>query len=83
MQIGLLWYDDDPRRALEEKVSQAAARYREKFGREPNVCYVHPTVMVHNEAKCGAVRVLAAPGILPHHFWLGVESAADKRKKAA
>ena len=33
MDVGLLWYDSDPRRELEEKIGQAAQRYREKYGR--------------------------------------------------
>jgi hypothetical protein len=45
MDIGLLWFDDDPRRGLEDKVGRAALRYREKYGRWPNICYVHPQVV--------------------------------------
>ena len=43
MQIGLMWYDDDPRKTIEMKIEQAATRYREKYGHAPNACYVHPT----------------------------------------
>jgi hypothetical protein len=40
MREGLLWFDDDPRRRLKEKILQAAARYQRKFGAAPDVCYV-------------------------------------------
>ena len=77
MEIGLLWYDGDPRRALEDKIGRAARRYREKFGRWPNTCYVHRQAV---EAACqvrladrAAIRVLPAANILRHHFWLGEE----------
>ncbi len=43
--IGLLWFDDDPRRDLKQKVADAAKRYAEKFGRPPTVCYVHPSML--------------------------------------
>ncbi|HID86222.1 MAG TPA: hypothetical protein EYP55_02460 [Anaerolineae bacterium] len=42
MKVGLLWYDDDPKRPFAEKIEAAARRYREKFGVRPNTCYVNP-----------------------------------------
>jgi len=109
MQIGLLWYDDDPQRTLEAKIGRAADRYREKYGRLPDTCYVHPQAMaaqvplggeidgaapgalqltvplsdslppeprkgrasVAGVPGKGTLRVLSAPYILLHHFWLG------------
>jgi hypothetical protein len=82
METGLLWYDGDPKRPLEDKVGQAAERYRQKYGRWPNTCYVHPQV-VGDQASEGlrlacqaqsakaAIRVLPAANILVHHFWVG------------
>ena len=81
MKTGLLWYDSDPKRALEDKVGQAAQRHREKYGRWPNTCYVHPQAISAQAEEesisfdlAGAkrVRVLTAPNILLHHYWLGV-----------
>lgn len=82
MEVGLLWYDGDPKRPLEDKVGQAAERYRQKYGRWPNTCYVHPGVVNGQDGGglCVAcrprsakatIRVLPAPNILLHHFWLG------------
>jgi hypothetical protein len=45
MQEGLLWFDADPKRDLAEKVRSAADRYRFKFGRWPNLCYVNPSML--------------------------------------
>ena len=85
MEIGLLWYDGDPKRPLEDKIGQAARRYREKYGRWPNTCYVHPQA-VDNGAEGdmrlagqarnanSTIRVLSAPNILLHHLWLGESS---------
>jgi hypothetical protein len=96
MEIGLLWYDDDPRRDLEDKVRQAALRYRAKYGRWPNTCYVHPqavTDQMEQELRVPCpkrqrivIRVVSAPNILPHHYWLGettVESGRCFAKAAA
>jgi hypothetical protein len=82
MEVGLLWYDGDPKRPLEDKVGQAAERYRQKYGRWPNTCYVHPGVVGKQDGSglclaCRAqsakatIRVLPAPNILLHHFWVG------------
>ena len=82
MESGLLWYDGDTARPLEEKVGRAAQRYREKHGREPNTCYVHPGVVAEQAGErthvtfhlvdpCRTIRVVPAPNILLHHYWLG------------
>lgn len=108
MQSGLLWYDDDPQRTLEAKIGRAAERYREKYGRLPDTCYVHPQAVSVADGNGGAavqvtyplaapvssaepprgaghkkqpaapamtasgtLRVISAPNILRHHFWLG------------
>lgn len=38
--IGVLWYDDDPKVGLEEKVRRAARCYRERHGRPATVAQV-------------------------------------------
>jgi hypothetical protein len=55
MQTGLLWYDDDPQRPLEAKISLAAERYRDKYGRLPDTCYVHPQAIASRSA--GSLQV--------------------------
>ena len=95
MDFGLLWYDGDPRRKLEDKIGQAAQRYREKFGRWPNTCFVHPDIVNgHGDQELRIVcqqrkprttiRVLSAPNVLRHHYWLGISNGdgAAQRKGA-
>jgi hypothetical protein len=57
MREGWLWFDNDQSRTVEEKVRRAAERYREKFGRVPNTCYVHPQAIDDKELQCGSGRV--------------------------
>ncbi len=79
MKKGLLYYDDNPGRDLAEKVGQAAARYRRKYGAAPDVCYVHPSALSDNKVKnVGGVRVASRSTVLVHHFWVGVE---EKRRQ--
>jgi len=84
MEIGLLWFDNDPRKGLEEKIRQAAGRYAEKFGQPANLCFLNPaTLLAGAPAANGswevvfegrAIKVRTAPQVLPHHFWIGVAS---------
>ena len=75
MKVGLLWYDNDPGRNLRQKVSRAAQRYRKKFGRQPDVCYVHPSVLEGKTEQLGKLKVTALASVLRHHFWVGEEDA--------
>jgi hypothetical protein len=72
MKIGLLWYDDDPKRPWVQKVEDAARRYYEKFGVQPDTCYLNPATTAAGEAKHNRVRIVLASAVLPNHFWLGV-----------
>ena len=45
MDVGMLWFDNDRRKDLSSKVTRAANYYREKYGRAPNVCFVHPSML--------------------------------------
>ena len=80
MQVGLLWFDSDPARALGVKIQEAARRYREKFGVPPDTCYVNSGAVgllggsdPGQFGSVAALRVVPAANILPHHFWVGVE----------
>jgi hypothetical protein len=75
MNVGLLWFDNDPRRDLKEKITRAAKHYRKKHGIPPNVCHVHKSALSDNgkTTKIGQIRVEASPTALLHHLWLGQE----------
>jgi hypothetical protein len=80
MKVGLLWFDDDPQRELEQKVLRAATHYEHKYGRLPDLCFVHPSALGGNGKrpvkKAGGVEIRPGHSVLLHHFWLGV--AEDK-----
>ncbi|MBN1954615.1 MAG: hypothetical protein JW900_06140 [Anaerolineae bacterium] len=78
MNFGLLWFDNDSRRGLKEKVLRAADHYQQKYGQRPNLCFVHPSMLKENgddEFRADGVQVRSGRAVLPHHFWIGV---ADK-----
>lgn len=80
MDRGLLWFDNNPKIALEEKIRQAAARYRQKFGQPANMCLVNPREGVGVEGGPRAevvvddarIRIAAVGYILPNHYLVGV-----------
>jgi hypothetical protein len=78
MKIGLLWFDNDAGRDLTAKVARAAAHYRQKYGKLPQLCYVNPAALNgHGDSmQIAAVEVRGAKSVLPNHFWLGVKQEA-------
>lgn len=76
MNIGMLWYDNDPKSAIGAKIEKAAAYYRTKYGKEPNLCFIHPS-MLAKDATPGPefgkhIQVRTSPSVLPNHFWMGI-----------
>jgi hypothetical protein len=45
MNTGMLWFDNDPKTALTAKIERAVDYYRHKYGRDPNLCLIHPSVL--------------------------------------
>jgi len=79
MKEGLLWFDKDPNRSLQEKIARACDRYVHKFGQQPNTCCVNPkTIIGHEDEKILAhVRVVLVPNVLVNNFRLGVSRPDD------
>ena len=85
MNIGMLWFDNDPKSEFNTKVQRAATYYHDKYGRTPNVCFVHPSMLGDENkmddepqekgnpiSKSGDLRVKISSSVLPNHFWIGV-----------
>lgn len=74
MNIGMLWYDDDAKRKLDEKVARAVEYYRAKYGVQPTECYVHPGMLAEGQPPISAgVRLRPSGTVIKNHLWLGVE----------
>lgn len=74
MQTGLMWYDDDPRKTLDTKIEQAAARYAEKHGHAPTACYINPGTLMAGGNRQG-LRVIPARTVRLNYLWLGVDES--------
>jgi hypothetical protein len=76
MNVGMLWFDNDPHTALASKVGRAADYYRQKYGLVPDLCLVHPTMLGGPDlvgGHAGKVAVRPNRAILPGHLWIGTE----------
>ena len=81
MNVGMLWFDNDPKAGLAIKIEKAADYYRTKYGRNPTLCYVHPSMLPATTSagaeqpptlKAGGLEVRSTHSMLPNHFWIGV-----------
>lgn len=57
---GLLWFDDDPRRPLVEKIAHAVERYAERTGWRATVCEAHPAQVEAYRAEVARAANAAA-----------------------
>lgn len=73
MDIGMLWFDNDPKTDLQSKVNKAASYYCTKYGGSPNLCFVHPSMLPDAITAVGEITVRSNSSIIPHHFWIGVQ----------
>jgi hypothetical protein len=72
MDIGMLWYDDDAKRNLDEKVARAVSHYRSKYGVTPTICFVNPKMLPPGLGVAAGVQLRPASTVMIHHFWVGV-----------
>jgi len=88
MDIGMLWFDNDNKSDLQLKIERAAAYYRNKYGKTPNLCFVHPCMIpkvpgesLPNDTSSEAdnhrinsqgVEIRTSNTMLPNHFWIGI-----------
>jgi hypothetical protein len=80
MDIGMLWFDNDPQTDLPNKIDRAAAFYQSKYGQAPTLCYLNPKMLGKDTLKHYSIEVKTNQSILHHHLWIGV--AAEKEGKA-
>jgi hypothetical protein len=81
MNIGLLWYDPDPKAELPAKIERAANYYEKKYGKRPNQCYVHPKMIPagkpDEKPEPTGFDIRSSRSILPNHLWIGCAETAS------
>jgi len=76
MNVGMLWFDNDSKVDLVARIQRAASYYRDKYGRTPNLCFVHPSMMGSTPISTNGsgIEVRTTRSVLPNHFWLGINT---------
>jgi hypothetical protein len=82
MNVGMLWFDNDRKSDLLTKVTRAATYYKSKYGKHPNICFVHPSMANSSlesrsdekKLNAGDIEVCLTKSVLPNHFWIGIGS---------
>jgi len=84
MNIGMLWYDNDQTSEIITKIQRAANYYQEKYGADPNICFVNPGMLkqetqnkVQKKSSNGKITIKTSPSILPNHFWIGINGTSE------
>lgn len=74
MDVGMLWFDNDIKVDLTTRIDRAASYYRTKYGKAPDLCFVHPSMVANHPVQRADIEVRTTRAVLPNHFWLGVNS---------
>lgn len=78
MKTGMLWFDNDPKTDLSSKIDRAALYYRNKYGKRPDLCFIHPTMLPTIQQNTPARQMLAGVEVrinnmvMPNHLWIGL-----------
>jgi hypothetical protein len=73
MNVGMMWFDSDPKKPLAQKIGEAAERYQKKYGEAPDACRVPVSMLAETELQIGRVSVRPMRSILPGHLWIGID----------
>jgi hypothetical protein len=80
----MLWYDDDPKHSLKEKLARAVEHMRGKYGQTPELCFVHPSVITSLQGEQPVVTVdgmkiklVPQRRVLRNHFSLVIPEVGD------
>ncbi len=78
MMTGMLWYDNSPKTNLSDKVIRAATYYHQKYGKKPDLCFVHPSMLPGQALHPAGIEIRSASQVLPNHLWLGIHETQNK-----
>ena len=77
MHTGMLWFDNS-QTALTVKIQKAVEYYHKKYGRTPDLCLVHPSMLdayqqSQRQLEVNKLTVRPYRPVLPGHIWIGIE----------
>lgn len=74
MHTGMLWFDNS-QSPITIKIQKAMDYYQKKYGRKPDLCLLHPSMLGANEKALVVNGLTVRPyrPVLPGHIWVGIE----------
>ncbi len=72
MKQGMLWYDNQPNRAVELRIQNAVDYFIKKYGHPPLCCFVHPDMIKNSLQLKNNIKVMPNERILKNHIWLEI-----------
>lgn len=80
MMMGMLWFDNDPKTTLEQKVTNALKHHAHRFGRDADLVVVNTKnaegIELDVISKACNVTVKAARYVMANHMIVGFEDQA-------
>ncbi len=73
MHTGMMWFDNNSTTALTLKIEKALDYFRKKYGREPNLILVNPSMLNNEKPEIGKITIRPYRLVLPGHLWVGIE----------
>ncbi len=72
MATGMIWFDNDPHKNINEKIIFAVQYYQEKFGSDPTLCFLNPKFRGKLIPSDSLVEFDFNGGLSPDHIWIGL-----------
>ena len=84
MHTGMLWFDNS-QSTLMIKIQKAVDYYVKKYGRHPDLCLVHPSMLEKEQTMLEVNQVTVRPyrPVLPGHIWIGIEDKQEAPQEVA
>jgi hypothetical protein len=78
MHTGMLWFDNSKDKSLEKKIRGAMDYYHKKYGRTPDLCLLHPSMLTDEQRgkrqfEIAGLTVRPYRPVLPGHIWVGIQ----------
>lgn len=70
MKQGMLWYDNFSDQKFPERIRRAVDYFNEKYGKTPELCFVHPDMINGENRNDLPVKIVPDKKVLHNHIWI-------------
>lgn len=72
-----VWFDDSPKKSINKKIDEAILRYKQKYGKAPNVCMLSDKTRMDDFSglkKEFGIEIRTAKNVPQNYFWIAREA---------